>query len=131
MRPLRNYVAQKVNTTQVPFKPRALLLIIFGKGGCTQCLFLHINRSLTLCAFNSSHIPKSLHTQNITKVNSSFIFTRGTRTIHNFVTREDEFIRKGNGSIVNERSTEGSQNEWVETDEGFDYFKSKTEPDDT
>lgn len=106
-------------------------LFVFGKGGCTKCLSLHIDLSLALCAFYACNITESLDSKDISEVNSGLILTNWAGSIHNFVIWENELVCERNGSIVDERSTESSQNKRVETNDGFDNFESKTKPNNT
>ncbi len=92
---------------------------------------MDINGSLALLTLDRSNITKSLHSQNITKVNSSLILTRWAWSIYDFVIRKDELISYGKRTVVDEWGTEGCQNERVDTNEWFDDFETDAEPDDT
>ena len=76
-------------------------------------------------------ISKTFYSKNIPKVDSGFSLTNRTRTINYFVVWEDELISETDGSIVDQGSAKGSQNERVETDDRFDNLKSKTKPNET
>lgn len=92
---------------------------------------MHVDFCLALCAFYASNIAESLNSKDISEVNSGLIFTNWAGTIDNFVVWENELICDRNRSIVDEGSTECSQNKRVETNDGLDNFESKTKPNDT
>ena len=105
------------------------LLIVLGKGGGTQCLPLHVDHRLALCAFHAGHVPEPLDPEDVPKVHSLLRFADRTRAVHNFVVREDEFVRQGKGTVVNERGAKGGQDDGVEADEGFNDLEPEAEPD--
>lgn len=72
-----------------------------------------------------------LHTKNITKIYPSLRFTRGAWTIHNFIIGKDKLASQRDRSIVNEGCTKSSQNERIETNDGFNDFESKAQPENT
>lgn len=76
-------------------------------------------------------ISESLHSKNVSKVNSGFCFAYRARAVHNFVVWEDELISETDGSVVDERCAKGGQDERIEANDGFNHFKSKTEPENS
>mmetsp|Transcript_12259 Transcript_12259/g.18516 ORF Transcript_12259/g.18516 Transcript_12259/m.18516 type:complete len:140 (-) Transcript_12259:673-1092(-) len=104
-------------------------LKLFGESGRTEGSPLDVDVCLALLAFHSSLISETFHSKNVTKVDSGFTFARGAGTIDNFVIWEDELISDFQRTVVDEGGTKGSQNNGVDTNDGFDHFEAKTEPE--
>ncbi len=92
---------------------------------------MDIDCGLALGALHGSNITKSLHSQNITKVNTRLILTRWAWSVYNFVIGEDELIGYGNRAVVDERGTKGCQNERIDTNEWFNNFEPDAKPEKT
>ena len=107
----------------------SFLLILWQSTG-PQTLFLNVNGSFTLLAPNSCNIPKSLNPQNISKVNTCFVLTGRTRSIHYLIIGKDETFCKRNAAIVNEGSTESGKDDRVKPNDGFDDFEADGEPEE-
>jgi hypothetical protein len=70
-----------------------------------------------------------LHSKDITEIHPSFRFARWARTVHNFIIWEDKLTSKRDGSVVNKGCTKSGQNDRIETNDRFDNFESKTQPE--
>lgn len=93
----------------------SFILIILGQSTRPQTSLLHNNLLLTIRTFHLPRITKSLHTQNITKVNTILRLAVRTRTVRYQIVGEDEIVRDCLGGRTDNGCAESTQDEGVDT----------------
>jgi hypothetical protein len=71
---------------------------------------------------------ESLHPQNVSKVNAIVNFTTRTRTVGNVVSWKQKRVRDKVGSRPDKGRPKKNENDGIDTNNGFNEFKTDSEP---
>mmetsp|Transcript_3334 Transcript_3334/g.4821 ORF Transcript_3334/g.4821 Transcript_3334/m.4821 type:complete len:312 (+) Transcript_3334:127-1062(+) len=107
------YMAAICNNSQKEKKTHLLNLILWQRRS-PQTPLHHNNFTLAIFAFEFSLLVKSLHTQNITKINPILRLTRWTGSIRHEIIWKDKVIRNSLAKRPNHRGTKRRQQQRID-----------------
>jgi hypothetical protein len=99
-----------------------------GESRCAESVSLHRENFLAVRALDISLGSETFNPQNVSKINSVLEFTAWARAVYQELVFEDGRFSDRLGPIIDPWRSEKSQDDGVNSDNGLNKLKSKTQP---